>query len=407
MVDVFFMRPAHPESQWMKKRLSGKSGLNLQNIGSTNDIAQLNPRPGSIFIYHVASLAEVRDVLTNVDVLSKRSAATVSVVISDVDDAKTKAVCEALPNLEYFMSGRGAHALDLMILKIAKTQAAVTQTVREETLTYSRSVRNPKSHVSATVTLTSVTVPPKAEGKNVFQPITDPNRRDQLIEDAVVSQATCTLSNFGSKAELRGVLKDFDSTQNSACFEISSSVTFSSVFREQLESSTRLALSVSLQQSRVFFVCSSFRWMEPTALQIEVPSLIYSVQRRRDFRHAFGPDEKQRLVFDGASAQKTYRLCDLSAGGLAILVPAEDAAFLESTPTDLATIFVDNESFSVGSLNFQQKRFLGDDPAGSVFKMGFSFIQIKTPVKNRIANYVERKGRGYFMDFLREAEKKV
>ncbi len=389
----------------MKSRLAAKPGLSLQFVELATDIEKLNPRPGSVFIFHISSAAEVREMLTNILSLTKKSPTSMSVVISDVKDQKTKTLVEDLPQTLFYTAERAAHDLDVLILKLIKTQASVLAPKRTDTLTY---YQQPETFISkdrtskTIVTVDTEVAPGESITANPFQPITDGIQKNLLINDAVDSQAAVVISNFGAKDELKGCLFGLDETRNIVFCEIEGTRAAVAAFRKQSDISKKMAISVALKQSRVFFVCDKFKWSKETTVEVSVPSLIYSVQRRRDFRLVCHPDGTQRLVVHEGKLSAVYPIYDLSVGGVSILVPDKDVAHLEASVNLLGVVEINGDEIETGSLKFRQKRaFPG---SSGVIRMGFSFEKIKDLAKMKVGSYVDRKGRDYFMDYMMSPE---
>lgn len=411
MVDVFFMRPGHPDARRMKTRLTGKPGMNMQLVESMQDIGQLNPRPGSVFIFHLNAQNEIRELISQIASLSKKAdGTTMSIVISDIKDPKLKSLIEGLPQTAYYTSERAAHDLDLLVQKIAKTQATVTQERRHETLTYTSQQETfipVERGLLKTVTSETQIEPAKTNANNVFQPITDSAQKNLLVADAINSQAAVTLSNFGANDEVKGYLFDLDEGRDVVRCQIKGNPVAVAAFRQQSEASKKMALSVSLQQSRVFCVCVKFKWTKEATIEIGVPSLIYSVQRRRDFRLLCYPTGHQRVNLRAGDLHASYEIYDLSVGGVSILVGASEAAKVEAAADARVSLEIDGDLLDVGPVKYRQKQPFKDIAGVPIVKMGFSFEAIKTPVKNKIGSYVDRKGRAYFMDYMLESEREA
>lgn len=409
MVDVFFMRPNHPESRRMKSRLSVREGLSLQFVELAEDIGKLNPRPGSIFIFHISSLNELADLVAHIRALTKKSeATTLSIVISDVKGLQVRNSVEVLPQTIYYGGDRAVHDLDLLILKLMKQQALVTAPRRTETLTYTHQPERfiSKDRVSKTFVTSEVQIDEaRAVATNVFQPITDHIQKDLLMSDAVDSQAAVTVSNFGAKDEVKGYLFDLNKKPNFVFCQVKGTAAAVAAFKKQSEISKKMAISISLRQSRVFFVCLNFTWVKETTLEVAVPSLIYSVQRRRDFRLLCFPNGHQRLTIQTADFKGSYDVYDLSVGGVSALVVESNAAYLEAIAANAALVEIDGETVEVGPLKFRQRTAFKDMGVGTIVKMGFSFEKMKPAAKSKIGNYVDRQGRAYFMDYMVESEK--
>ena len=343
--------------------------------------------------------------------LFKKSGGTsLHIVISEAKDANTKKVIEALPNTTFFPADRAAHDIDLLVAKYVKRHVKdVTQTTRSETLTYSQSTPSFISKdVGPTTTITSETTVTESQAKNAspFQPVADHAQKMLLLNDAVDSQAAVVISNFGAKGEVKGYLFAVDPKRQKLLCQLRSTSTETKVFREQSEVSKRIAMSLSLKQSRVFFVSTNFSWLKDSTLEVAIPSLVYFVQRRKDFRLLCYPQSHQKLFVQDGAFKGTFGIYDLSQGGVSILASETEAKKLAQLGAGhFAQLLIDGLTLEIGKLGLRQHLPFGTQETPNQIKLGFSFESIAESLKRRIGSYVDRKGRAYFMDYMVASEK--
>lgn len=87
--------------------------------------------------------------------------------------------------------------------------------------------------------------------------------------------------------------------------------------------------SVSLTRANIFFRCTYTGW-DAAGLIFSVPKEVYKVQRRNDLRFSIPEGHVLKVTFEDPTfpeKQMTRKVIDLSAGGLAFLVPETESAF--------------------------------------------------------------------------------
>ncbi len=404
MIDLFLLRPGNTNAHQMKLRLAAHKEISLHEIASENEIAALRPPQDSIFIFHLSGKEDVRTVLAQILVLNRLGGPTVmNVVVSELKDAKIKQTIESLPQTSFYTTDRPAHEIDHLILKKARQQLAAKAPIRLETLKYENQKETfiaKERETTQTVKSEAVVIQPKAASQNKFRPVTETDQQRKLLEDALTSKANVVLSNYGFNDEMKGTFKGLDEKKKRVSLELKGPPPKIQKFRERTKESKKIALSIALKQSRVFFVSIDYTWPSDETIELNVPSLVYFVQRRKDFRLLIHPTDLIRIRFELGGEMIEFPIYDISASGVSVLwTPEEDARFGALLEIPQTQLLFETNDWKTGPLKFRQKQAFSGVNGEPLVKAGFSFERIPTVYKKQLGDYVDRKARAYVLNY--------
>jgi hypothetical protein len=165
--------------------------------------------------------------------------------------------------------------------------------------------------------------------------------------------------------------------------------------------------SVSLVSANIFFK-SKYRGHEGEEIGFDLPSAVYKVQRRQDLRFTIPDGYLLKATFSDPALPDetvTVRVLDLSAGGLAFLVTAEQAAWFQSGTTlsqisfslNKKKIVADGEVRHTGELPEIKRRPY--PTRKETWRVGVQFRNLKQADQQTIAAYVFEESRKYFTRF--------
>lgn len=404
MIDIFLLRPGNTNAHQMKLRLAAQSEIALHDLASADDLASLRPPQDSLFVFHLSGKEDVKNVLTQILVLNKVGGPTIAnVVISDLKDAIIKKSIESLPQTTFYTTDRPAHEIDYLILKKARQQLAASAPIRMETLKYENQKESfiaKERETTQTVNVEAVVIQPKAASQNKFRPVTEADQQKKLLADALDSNASVVLSNYGFNDEIKGTFKGLDEKKKRVTLELKSPVAKLQKFRERSKESKKIALSIALKQSRVFFVSIDFQWPADDKIELSLPSLVYFVQRRKDFRLLIHPSNLIRVRFDLGGEMMEFPIYDISASGVAVLwTPEQDERFGQLLDIPQTQVLFETNDWKTGPIKFRQKQAFTGAEGESLMKVGFSFERMPTVYKKQLGDYVDRKARTYVLNY--------
>lgn len=404
MIDIFLLRPGNTHAHQMKLRLAAHKEIALHEIATSSDLGSLRPPQDSIFVFHLSGREDLRQTLAQILELNKVGGASImNVVVSEIKDLKIKQAIEAAPQTTYYTTDRPAHEIDHLILKKARQQLSISSPIRMETLKYETTKETfiPKEReTTQTVKSEAMILQPRASSQNKFRPVTESDHQRKLLEDALDSSANVVLSNYGFNDEIKGTFKGLDEKKKRVALELVGPQAKQQKFREHSMESRKIALSIALKQSRVFFVCTDFQWTTDAKIELSVPSLVYFVQRRKDFRLHIYPANSIRIKLELGGEFVEFPIYDISASGVAVLWTAEEESrFGQLLDIPQTQLLFETNDWKTGPLKFRQKQpFMGANDETFV-KLGFSFERMPTVYKKQLGDYVDRKARAYVLNY--------
>ncbi|RYZ71528.1 MAG: hypothetical protein EOP05_11965 [Proteobacteria bacterium] len=392
----------------MKRRLASAKGIALHELLTEDEIADLRPTRDSIFLFHLSRKDDVKLVVSQILQLVRAGGPTViNVVVSELKDTTVKTVIETLPQTHLYSADRPAHDIDQLVLKLVKQQKASLEPIRKETLKYEiqkESFIAKERETTRTITAESEIIAPKAPSQNKFRPVTEPDLQKKLIDDALDSKAKIVLSNFGFNDEIKGTFQDLDAKKKRVFVELKGTAAGRAAFQEKSKDSKKIAISISLKQSRVFFVSTDFSWASDGRIELKIPSLVYFVQRRKDFRLTNYPTELFKISFEVGGTMRSYPIFDISASGVSVLCPPDAHKLLQATPEPVQSrLTFDENDWNTGPLKFRQSQlFIGENDE-ELIKAGYSFEKLPTVYKKNLGDYIDRKARAYVLSYSIES----
>jgi hypothetical protein len=175
----------------------------------------------------------------------------------------------------------------------------------------------------------------------------------------------------------------------------------------RIRSAHRLYLNINTRRTAIFFAQEiSEISFKDDAIDIEVPSVVYEVQRREFFRYAFTPETATSVLIGLESSQNLAIpgvAKDLSAGGIQVAhVPPDAKASKRVRNLEIGTIFP-NLSFELYGKTIHcaaQLRWKKED-AGTLL-LGLQFVKISPEDREGIRLFVMEESFDYIESILND-----
>ncbi len=359
---VILINGKSARAQAIVRWLSELSALQVESLEHDFERSWFRPQPGDVVIFEVTSLGKFQEFIRTARNYhsASRGFATI-VVISQL----AFNVQEAVRDLPQTFVAEG----DLRKLDLASSVLHMIQTHR---------IQKAAERAS--------------DSRSPFQPIKTIDEKVKILKDALHSKAQVTLSPSSSKVILRGHLNELEAGTGNFLFKLSPEMV-RDLSPELLAS--KVAITMSLKQSRVFFWARKMVVRDATTVSIDAPADLFVVQRRGDFRWSVKPE-----AFDLKVEGKVYKpfLLDVSMNGMALSVPPALHEFLKRANGLVNVEFLlDGCRVKVAEM---QMRHATQMPDSYEYRVGFIFTKIAPSSSRLISEFLESRSRDYFQNYL-------
>jgi hypothetical protein len=349
-------------AQAIVRWLGELSALDVESLEHDFERSWFRPQPGDVLIFEVTSLAMLQNFVRTARQYHSSSKGFATVVVISQLAFKVDDVLKEFP--ETFKAEGDVQSLNFSYAIKGLIEA---------------------HHMSQLATAPDTSRSP-------FQPIKTIDEKVKILRDALHSKAQVTLSPAKSNVILKGHMSELEAGTGDFIFKLPSE-TVSDLTPELLQS--KVAITMSLQQSRVFFWARKFTVRDATTVSIDAPAELFVVQRRGDFRCQVTPQSFD-LKVEGEHYKPT--LVDVSMNGMAVLVTPELHAFLKRA-NGLVNVEFQLDGCRV-KVSEMQMRHSSPMPDGYQFRVGFLFTKISPTSSRLLSEFLETKSRDYFQKFL-------
>lgn len=240
-----------------------------------------------------------------------------------------------------------------------------------------------------------------APGKQLFNPIDQPEERANVIREIAESECSALLWTHGQRIRFAARLRGAEDQYHAIILELPktlSPVELMTALREQEES--RLYVNIALRRGSVFFsTVSTAVSIEEDCLRIDIPDEIYQVQRRSHFRRIFLTEDKTLFVRIGSEFNP---VSNISGGGMAFSADlSQQAVFEPGTVLKKISFIIYNETISCKAV-VRWRTVTEDGEDGKPedrLSIGIQFEGLRVSDQQLINLYVLEEGFEYFRKY--------
>jgi c-di-GMP-binding flagellar brake protein YcgR len=349
-------------AQAIVRWLSELSALQVESLEHDFERSWFRPQPGDIVIFEVTSLEKFQNFVKTARHYHSANQGFATVVVASQIAFKIDDAIKEFPET-FVVEG------DLRKLDMSSSIMRVIQ----------------KAHLFRNTTEDDASRSP-------FQPILTIGEKVKILRDALHSKAQVTLSPANSKTILKGHLSELEAGTGDFLFKMPDDSLKG--FDASL-SQSKVAITMSLKQARVFFWARKMTIRDASTVSVEAPVDLFVVQRRGDFRWQVEPQ-----TFDLKVHDVLYKptLLDVSMNGMAIVVPRALHEELKRLKGLVNVEFqLDGCRVKVAELAMRHSAPI---PGGSDYRVGFQFTKISPSSSRLLSDFLEARSRDYFQNYL-------
>jgi c-di-GMP-binding flagellar brake protein YcgR len=251
--------------------------------------------------------------------------------------------------------------------------------------------------------------------KEDFKPVSHPVEIKSFLNEGAKISARVTIwrhqENKGTKKKIsesqntskvyKSEFKRFHSKSNILTFSTPTGLSKKRLLEEDAQGkSVDFLFSLQLTRGQIFFK-STLVGIDAMGLKFICPEKIYRIQRRGEYRLKIPKWEKYTIQFRHPARPETrhvFRIVDISASGMAFVLPKSEASLLKLSDTIPRAGFIIRSKRIYVSFEVRYSKISEGYLKGTM--VGVKFLQIQQTDSQYIASFVFDESRKYFSSFV-------